>query len=390
METIQRRIIIAVTIICFMILLSFSSGIAKTLTIKEVKFGVVLPLTGSVAFDGKLTLEGITLAAEEINAKGGIGGVTKIKLVTEDSRCVPAESVNAVTKLISVNRVAAVIGDFCSSCTLANMPIAQREQVPLITPISIAPKITQQGNKWVFRACDSSKMMANAFTKFAVEDLNVKRWAFIAVNDDQGRSSVAAFSKLVEKFGGKIVFAEYHEHGETDYYPILTSLKAKKVDGLGCFSQVQDGSRFVNQWAELGLNREMKLLDTGGGFLSEKFIELTKPHSEGMIAVTRFADAIDTPRAKKFVKAYKKRWGRSPEKYAQSGYDTISIVSQAIARAGSIKSADIRDALTKTDYEGPQGKAYFDSTNQLIIGEYIVTLEKGKWTVLAGPIKAVD
>jgi branched-chain amino acid transport system substrate-binding protein len=389
MEMKRNKIFVASTIVFLLLLLGFSAALAKTLTAKSVKIGVVMPVTGPVAYDGGLAIEGIKLAAEEINAKGGINGLTKIELIIEDSRCVPVESVNAVEKLIAVDHVSAVIGDFCSSCTLADMEVAKREKVPLITPVSIAPKITQQGNIWTFRACDNTEMMANAFTKFAVQDSKIKNWAFIAVNDDNGRSSVDVFSKLVKSLGGDIVFVEYHQLGENDYYPILTKLKQTKADGLALIGELMDNVSVTKQWVELGLNKQMKLMDPTSGLLSEEFIKLTKGGCEGMIAATRFVDSLELPAAKEFVKVFQKRWGHNPYKHSQSGYDTVRIIAQAIGRAGSIEPADIREALTKTDYEGPQGNAKFDSTNQLIIDEFIVAVKDGKFVVLAGPIKTV-
>jgi len=384
----QSKMLTVVGIAFSLLVFVFSMAAGKTLTSKSVKIGVVMPVTGTIAYEGGLTIEGIRLAAEEINAKGGINGVTKIDLLIEDSRCVPSESVNVVEKLIGVDRVSAIIGDFCSSATLADIEVGKREKVPIITPISIAPKITQQGNIWAFRGCDSAEMMANAFTKFAVQDQKIKDWAYIAVNDDFGRGSVDAFSKLVKSLGGNSVFVEYFQHGETDYYPILTKLKQTKADGLTLIGEVMDGATAVKQWGELGLNKQMKLMDPTSGLLSEEFIKLTKGASEGMLAATRFVDSITLPAAQEFVKAFSKRWGHNPQKWSQSGYDCMRIIAQAIGRGGSIDPIDVREALTKTDYDGPQGKAKFDSTNQLIIDEYIATIKGGKAIVLAGPIKS--
>jgi branched-chain amino acid transport system substrate-binding protein len=378
------------SILALILCLGSYTAEAGKLSEASVKVGVLMPVTGTIAYEGGLTIEGIKLAAEEINAKGGIDGVTKIKLIIEDSRCVPSESVNAMEKLVGVDGVAVVIGDFCSSCTLADMEVAKREKVPLITPISIAPKITQQGNIWVFRGCDSAEMMAKAFTKVAIKELKINKWAFIAVNDDYGRGSVTAYTKRVNNLGGKIVFCEYYQHGETDYYPILTKLKASDANGLAMIGEVMDNSTCVKQWMELGLGKKMRLMDPTSALLSEKFIELTKGGADGMIAATRFVDSIETPEAKKFVADYRKKWGHNPVKHSQSGYDCMKIVEQAIKRAGSINPTNIRSALTKTNYEGPQGKANFDSTNQLIISEYIVKVEGKKFKVLAGPISVTD
>jgi branched-chain amino acid transport system substrate-binding protein len=134
----------------------------------------------------------------------------------------------------------------------------------------------------------------------------------------------------------------------------------------------------------------MMLMDPTSGTFNSKFIELTRGQAEGMIGASRFVESIETPAAKKFVAAYKARYGRAPEKYAQAGYDTVHMIGQAVARGKSTQPAAIRDALTKTQYEGPQGKAFFDKTNQLIIDEYIISVKGGKFVVEAGPVKAVD
>jgi len=357
---------------------------------EAVKLGVLMPVSGTLAYDGGLTIDGIKLAADEINAGGGIDAKMKIDLVIEDSAGLPATSVAAMTKLVGVHRVSAVIGDFASSCTLASMEVAKRERVPLVTPISLAPKITQTGNEWVFRACDNSEMIANAFTKYAVKDKQVRKWAFIAVNTDYGRGSVDAFTKKIKELGGEIGLVEYFNQGETDYYAILTKLQATDTQGLCLLGETMDLSRVVNQFFELALNKKMILMDPTSGTFNSKFIELTKGRAEGMIGASRFVDTIETPAAKKFVAAFKARYGRVPEKYAQAGYDTVHMIAQAISRAKSTQPAAVRDALTQTQYAGPQGKAFFDKTNQLIIDEYIISVKEGKFVVEAGPVKAVD
>ena len=357
---------------------------------EAVRLGVLMPVSGTLAYDGGLTIDGIKLAADEINAGGGIDGKMKIDLVVEDSAGLPATSVAAMTKLVGVHKVAAVIGDFASSCTLASMEVAKRERVALVTPISLAPKITQSDNEWVFRACDNSEMIANAFTKYAVKEKKIRKWAFIGVNTDYGRGSVDAFSKKIKELGGEVGMVEYFNQGETDYYAILTKLQATDAQGLCLLGETMDLSRVVNQFFELGLNKKMILMDPTSGTFNSKFIELTKGRAEGMIGASRFVDTIETPAAQKFVAAYKARYGRVPEKYAQAGYDTVHMVAQAVSRAKSTQPAAVRDALTKTQHEGPQGKAYFDKTNQLIIDEYIISVKGGKFVVEAGPVKAVD
>ena len=387
MKITKIRIGLISTLVLFLLSFICSGHLANALDKGTVKIGILAPTTGTWAYEGGVMLEGIKLAMEEINSKGGIKGTSKIDLVIEDSAGIPATAVAAMEKLVGIHKVPVVIGDFGSSCTLAAQEVAKRAKVAQITPISLAPKITQLGNIWIFRACDNSIMISNAFTKYAVVDKKLNKWSFIAVNNDYGRGSVDAFSKTVKELGGEIVSADYFQLGETDYYSILTKLKATNTNGLCLLGETMDLSRVVNQFYELGLDKKIVLMDPTSGTFNDKFIELTKAKTEGMIGATRFIASLETPKAKTFVSAYKKQWGHEPEKYAQSSYDAVHIVAQAIARADSIDPAAIREALTKTQYDGPQGKAYFDETNQLIIDEYIVIFKKGKFVVEAGPIK---
>jgi branched-chain amino acid transport system substrate-binding protein len=352
----------------------------------SVKIGVVLPFTGPIAFDGKLTFKGIQLAQKQLNEAGGVtvaGKNYKIELITEDSGCVPANSVAAVEKLMTRDKVVTVIGDFCSSSTFADAEVARRHRVPQITPISIAPKITKQGNPWIFRGCDDAEMMGKAYVSYAIGTLKITRWAILAVNDDYGRGSVDAITKLIEKHGGaEIVAVEYHEKGATDYYALLTKIKAKKANGLALIANTAEDAMKTNQWVELGMNKTMKLMDPTSALFNPKFVELTGKNCEGMTGAARYAWSLDTPENKKFVKAFTAAYGDKPEKFSQSAYDCMNMVAQAIERANSFKRKDIRAALTKTDYTGPQGHAKFTEENQLMIDEYILEIRKGEFVIL--------
>jgi branched-chain amino acid transport system substrate-binding protein len=378
----RKLLLVVVLVLC-----SLASSAAAEIPKAPIKVGVVLPTSGPIAYDGGLALNGIKMAMEEINATGGIEG-NKIELYVEDSAGVPATAVAAMEKLVGMEKVAAVIGDFGSSCTLAMMDVAQRSKVPLITPVSLAPKITEMGNIWMFRGCDNSAMIAKAFTKWAVQEKKIDKWAYIAINTDYGRGSVEAFNEDLEKLGASVVFTEYFNQGETDYYPIVTKLSASDANGLCLFGETVDLSRVVAQYYEMGLEGKMLIMDPTSGTFNEKFIELAKESANGIVGASRFVASIPTPAAQKFVADYKSRYNADPEKYAQAGYDCARMVALAIEKANSLDTETIRSALAGLQYEGPQGKAYFDEKNQLIIDEYIVAVKEGKLEVVAGPISA--
>ncbi len=285
-----------------------------------------------------------------------------------------------------MEKVVAVIGDFGSSCTLAMMDVAQRAKVPLITPVSLAPKITEMGNIWMFRGCDNSAMIAKAFTKWAVNEKKADKWAYIAINTDYGRGSVDAFNSELAKLGAKVVFTEYFNQGETDYYPIVTKLSASEANGLCLFGETVDLSRVIAQYHEMGIGDRMLIMDPTSGTFNAKFIELTGESANGIVGASRFVASIPTPAAQKFVADYRGRYGFDPEKYAQAGYDCARMVSIAIEKADSLDTEKVREHLAAIKYEGPQGKAHFDAKNQLIIDEYIISVKDGKFEVVAGPV----
>jgi branched-chain amino acid transport system substrate-binding protein len=369
------------------VLCALASSAAAEIPKAPVKVGVVLPTSGPIAYDGGLALNGIKMAVEEINAAGGIKG-NRIEIYIEDSAGVPATAVAAMEKLVGMEKVVAVIGDFGSSCTLAMMDVARRAEVPLITPVSLAPKITEMGNIWMFRGCDNSGMIARAFTKWAVQEKKIDKWAYIAINTDYGRGSVEAFNEDLKKLGASVVFTEYFNQGETDYYPIVTKLSASDANGLCLFGETVDLSRVVAQYYEMGLEGKMLIMDPTSGTFNEKFIELAKESANGIVGASRFVASIPTPAAQKFAADYKGRYNLDPEKYAQAGYDCARMIAFAIEKADSLDTEAIRSALAGLRYEGPQGKAYFDEKNQLIIDEYIVAVKEGKLEVVAGPISA--
>jgi len=325
------------------------------------------------------------MAVDEINKAGGIQG-NEIQLFVEDSAGIPATAVAAMEKLVGMEKVVAVIGDFGSSCTLAMMDVAQRAKVPLITPVSLAPKITEMGNIWMFRGCDNSAMIAAAFTKWAVQEKKADKWAYIAINTDYGRGSVEAFNAQLEKLGARVVFTEYFNQGETDYYPIVTKLSATDANGLCLFGETVDLSRVVAQYHEMGIGDRMLIMDPTSGTFNAKFIELSGENAEGIVGASRFVATIQTPAAQKFVADYRARYNADPEKYAQAGYDCARMLSIAIDKAGSLDTEKVREQLSAIQYEGPQGKAHFDGKNQLIIDEYIIGVKDGNFEVIAGPI----
>jgi branched-chain amino acid transport system substrate-binding protein len=339
-----------------------------------VKIGVIQPLTGSVAYNGKTDVNGAKQAADEINAKGGVLG-KKIELVIEDGQCKPANTVNAAEKLIQRDKVVALMGAFCSSATAAIMPVAQNNKIPLVTGVSSAAALTEKGNPWFFRATETDALLAKAFAKILYNNLKLRKVAYIGVNDDFGRGAVDEFSKQMEALGAQTVMKEYFEHGTSDFYTLLTKLKASGADGVFVAAETQDGSILVKQKAELGLQTKMF---GAGSWATADFMKLAGDAANGIYAAVPYASTMTTPKNKAFVDEYKKRYNEAPGKYSAAGYNAINILVQAIDRAKSTDADKIRQALQKTNYEGPNGHFVFDEKGQASgFSVVLVQLENG-------------
>lgn len=339
------------------LLLLHTAANAQTST---VKIGVVQPLTGSVAYNGKTDVNGSTLATQERNAKGGVLG-KRVELVVEDGRCDPATSVNAAEKLIQRDKVVALSGAFCSSATLAVMPVAENNKLPLITGVSSNPTLTEKGNRWFFRASETDALLAKAFAKILAQQLKLTKIAYIGVNDDFGRGAVGEFEKQMTALGSTTAMKDYFEHGTTDFYTLLAKLKASGAEGVFVAAETQDGSTFVKQSAEFGL--KLKVFGVGS-WATPDFIALAGEAAEGIYAAVPYAYTMTTPKNKAFVDAYTAAYKEPPGKYSAAGYNAINILMDAIERAGSTDADRIREALTKTNYDGPNGHFEFDAKGQ--------------------------
>jgi branched-chain amino acid transport system substrate-binding protein len=287
-------------------------------------------------------------------------------VVIEDGKGDPVESVNAVEKLIRRDKVPAIIGCWASSATLAAMPIVKRNQVPLLVETSTAPMITDQKNEWVFRFTSHNDIDGALMEQYLVPKLGFKKAAYLAVNNDWGRSMAAAVGKIMEKTGGKVLSVEYASAAETNYTPMLTRIKASEADTLFITTSIQSVAMILKQFRELGM--KMNVFVTSA-IPAEKVIDIAgKEASEGVYFFNRYV-AYAPPKGKeeenkKLVEAYQKIYpGKVPDMYVAFGYDALYIMADAIKRAGEPGASKIREALEKTDFFGLTGWVKFDANH---------------------------
>lgn len=327
-------------------------------TSQAIPVGVYLSFTGSTATFGESTFKGIQLAVEEINAKGGING-RQIEIHKEDDRSDAQEARSAVTKLIQRDKVVAVIGEVASSRSLAAAPICQENRIPMISPSSTNPKVTQVGD-YIFRVCFVDPFQGTVVATFAYQTLKVRRAAILTdVKNDYSVGLAQYFKETFTRLGGQIVAEKSYSEGDPDFRAQLTAIKAANPEVIfvpGYYSEV---GTIARQARELGIT--VPFLG-GDGWDSPKLVEGAGDALEGSYFSNHYSHESTDPVVQEFVRKFKARYnGEVPDALAALGYDAANILFDAIKRAGSAEPSKIRDALAQTkDFPGVTGKITID------------------------------
>lgn len=338
----------------------------------KIKIGAVLPMTGSIATFGESTANGIKMAFDEVNKAGGVRK-KQLELVIVDSKGESAESANAINRVISAERVTAIIGDVASSCTLAGAPIAQASGIPMITSTSTNVKVTQTGD-YIFRACFIDDFQGEVMANFASKNLKATKVAmFTAISSDYSKGLSSFFKARFTKLGGKIVAEESYSEGDQDFSAQLTKIKAAKPDAIYVPGYYTEVASIARQASQLGLH--VPLLG-GDGFDSTKLYEIGGDAIVGSYFSNHYSEEMSA-KAKKFLADYKARYGKAPDALAALGYDAALIMANAVKKAKNESGAAIKDALAKTNLEVVTGKIKFDSNRNPIKSAVVLKVEKG-------------
>ncbi|WP_312470609.1 ABC transporter substrate-binding protein [Neobacillus sp.] len=347
-----------------------------------IKIGANLELSGGVASYGQSIKEGIELAFEEIN-KDGING-KKLKLVPFDNKSDAPEAINGATKLISQDKVVAIIGAATSGNTIAQAEIAQSNKIPLLTPTGTNPDVTLKGGKlndFVFRTCFIDPFQGTVAANFATKELNVKTAAvFIDTASDYSKGLAASFKELFAKQGGKVVLEEAYVAKDTDFHAQLTNIKGKNPDFIFVPGYYEEVGLIVKQARELGINVPMMGAD---GWDSPKLVELAGKDALNNTFITNHYSSGDSDqKVQEFVKAFKAKYkDKSPDAFNALGYDSAYFMADAIKRAGGSDPKKIQKALAETDgLDLVTGKMKLDKNHDPIKSAVILEYKNGEQT----------
>lgn len=315
-------------------------------------------LTGNTATFGQSVHNGVVLAQEEVNSRGGLLG-KPVKIITEDDQSKPEEAKTAVLKLIKKDHVKALIGEVASSRSLAAAPDAQKAHVPMISPASTNPAVTQVGD-YIFRACFVDSFQGEAMANYAYNKLNLRHVAiFKDIKNDYSVGLAQFFEQTFKSLGGEVVDVESYSEGDIEFRAQLTNFKSKNPDGLFIPGYYTEVGLIARQARELGLTVPLM---GGDGWDSSKTIEIGGKAVEGSYYSNHYS--VDDPSSiiQDFIAKYQKKYGAKPDAMAVLGYDAAGILFDAIKRAGSDDPVKMKDALAATkDYQGVSGNISMDA-----------------------------
>jgi len=341
----------------------------------EIVVGHYASLTGSTAHFGQDTDKALRLLVQEVNKAGGVNG-RQIKVVTLDTRGDSAEAANAVSRLIDVEKVEAVIGEVSSSLSLAGGRVAQRRKIPMISPSSTNPKVTEVGD-YVFRVCFLDPFQGKVMATFARNTLKFDKVAILRdVKNDYSIGLADAFKAAFTAAGGSIAVEQSYSQGDTDFSAQVTAIKGTPAQAIfvpGYYSEVGAIARTA---ARLGL--KVPLLG-GDGWDAPDLVKIGGDALNGSYFSNHFAPDVATPKAQKFVADFKAQYGQEPTGLGALGYDAGGVLVEALRKAGSGGPAALRDAIAAVkDYEGVTGKISIDAARNAQKSAVVLKIEAGK------------
>ncbi len=301
-------------------------------------YGVSGPFSGDRAAYGEVWKKGMSLAADEINAAGGIKG-RPLELIFQDTQSDPKQSVPVAQGFVDDARIIAELGDFSSPASMAASPIYERGKLVQFGFTNSDPKFTQSG-EYMFSTAVTMQKDAALLAEVAFKNLG-KRAAVLYQETDWGQTTHDIFVKRFAELGGQIVSSENYLTTDKDYHAILAKTRATDPDVLVLFSYYTDGALLLQQAADVGLHAKTI---AAGSCYSNQFLQLGGDAVNGTVLTVLFFPDEPRPEIKRFVGAYVKRYGEKPDQYAARAYDAVKILAWATEHGGADREG-VRNGL---------------------------------------------
>ena len=349
-----------------------SAGGSDTITI-----GASLPMTGSVALNGEMILEGIQMAVDECNEAGGIDG-KEVVIDAQDDQAEPNQAASVANMMSADEKIVAIIGSLKSSCTLAAAPIYEEAGVVALSPDSSSPEVTNAG-EYIFRIKNSDVVLAQTMAKGAISDGHTK-FAILYENNDYGAGVLEQSQIAIEEAGCEIVCTESILTGEqTDFSSIISKIRESGADAISMGVDYNESGLVMKQMKDAGLDLPRYATD---GLFTDAFIEVGGEAADGTTVLTSFITSDQSENVQNFIKKYQEKYdGEMPSIFQAEGYDCGKIVIEAIENAGTDRKA-IRDYMATMSYQGVTGDCTFDENGDVNIPLKRCIVEEGEFVLL--------
>jgi branched-chain amino acid transport system substrate-binding protein len=340
----------------------------------KVKIGVFMSMTGDTANFGISSTNGIKMAADEVNAAGGING-KQIELDVQDDRSDPSEAATIVTKFVTQDGVNAILGEVASSRSIAAAPIAQNAKIPMLTPSSTNPEVTKKGD-YIFRSCFIDPVQGAAIAQFAAKTLAKKRAAIMVDRkNDYSTGLEKVITATFTRMGGEMVVTQSYQAGDQDFNAQITSIKGANPDVIFVPGYYGDVALFAKQARDKGVTVP---LVGGDGWDAKQLYDIGGKALNGSYFTNHYSPYDTDPAVVKFVTDYKARYGAIPDALAATAYDAAKIMFDAIKRANSLDGKAIRDSLAATkDFPGVTGRVTFNSDRDAVKPIVMIEIKDG-------------
>lgn len=346
----------------------------------EIKVGINYELSGDVATYGQSSVAGIELAIEQINAAGGING-KKIVPVKYDNKSEPAEATTLATKLMTRDKVSAVLGPATSGSFKAEIPVGIKNKVPVISGSATADDVTVDASgvkDYAFRICFNDSYQGTAMANFAVKNLTKKKAVVIMdSSSDYGKGLAENFTKTFEAAGGTIVAKEAYVAKDTDFNAILTKIKGKDFDVIFIPGYYNEAGLIIKQARAQGINVPILGAD---GFDSPTLVQLAGKDALNNVYFSNHYSSLDQdPVVQQFIKDFKAKYNKEPDAFNALGYDLAKFVADGISRAGGkTDGTSIKDALAgTTNFVGVTGSFSVDKNHNPVKSIVVIGLKDG-------------
>jgi branched-chain amino acid transport system substrate-binding protein len=366
-----------------LIVLLFLFGVFATPVLATDTFDLVipLPLTGKPAKFGEIMKRSYEMAAEEINAKGGVKG-KKLALSFEDSNGKPETARAIVEKLIDSKKQPIIVGEYTSSCAKAVAAVAEERKTPYLVVASADDDITQKNYKYVFRQNQVNAHYGDAVVDFLKTVVKPKTIAILFESSAFGTSGADAMEKDAASFGARVVLKEKFETGAIDFKPLLSKVKAAQPDVIYTVAYANEAQLIMKQAKELRIDAK---LYAGGaaGFAIPEFIKGAQDAAEYVVSATLWTPQLKYPGAREFADRYKAKYGDFPSYHGASAYAALFVTADALNRAKNWTPDAIRDALRATNLKTAYGPVKFEDKegyqNQNFHETFAIQVQKGEF-----------